>query len=57
MQSVQTQRKSVKRYCTTLQDNLEKCIQKYKEPTKCDYLKKVLHMCLKRPKNVFISGP
>ena len=41
--------------CKRLKKNLEKC--KEKHPKECNYYKKILNMCLKRPKKIFISGP
>ena len=49
--------KPIKRYCIPVQKNLEKCLNKQDFPEKCDYLRKILKMCMKRDKNIFRRGP
>ena len=43
--------------CKLLKQNLERCIAKHVTSQECDFYKKILHMCLKRKKNIFQSGP
>ena len=47
----------LKSKCQKLKKNLEICIIKRVNAKDCDYYKKILNMCLKRPKNTFMSGP
>ena len=47
----------INHYCRRLRNNLETCIKKNNIQTECEYLKKVLQICQKRPKKIYRTGP
>ena len=46
-----------KRYCIPLKNNLKDCLKKQENQQKCDYLRKILKMCITRDKPIYNSGP
>ena len=46
-----------KKYCTPMKKNLEHCLKKQENQQKCDYLRKILKMCITRDKPMYNSGP
>ena len=49
-----------KQYCIPMKKNLENCLKKQENQQtnkKCDYLRKILNICITRDKPMYHSGP
>jgi len=49
--------KNSKKKCHILQKNFDICMVINNNIEQCDFYRKVLAICLKRPKKIFRSGP